>query len=682
MFKTIKFKMLGLIIPVITLAIIILNVYSIHVSKNIVGQQIQGTMSSELSGQMNSITKDLETVSQTAESIADTVSATYKETTLSEYENMLSNLIYNNDMVLGSGIWFEPNVYDAGQKFVGPYIYKDGTSAKTTYDYSTQEYNYFGYDWYTQAISKDETIITDPYFDEVSGLVMSSCATPILGSDGKAIGVITVDIELTSIQNLVNSIQIGKNGRAILLNSQGLYLACDDSAKTMNLNIKDEENKSLADVGSLMLSQEAGNASYTAGNEKYNVYFSTIEKYGWKLAIIIPQSEVLEPINRMTVNVTLIGAISVIICIILISLEITKVANSIIRINKSIGALAAGDFTTEPEKVKSKDELGKMSDAVSVMHENNKGIIIKIANSASVINDASSELNQASNDLAKQFMDIKHIMQNVNGDMMSTSAATEELNASVEEVNASVNVLAVETVNSAEMAAEIEKRASKIGETSRASYAKAEKLVDEYEKGLNTSIENANIVTNIGTLAEVISSIAEQINLLSLNASIEAARAGEQGRGFAVVAGEIGKLASETTKAVDEIKVTIEQVQEAFGGLTNNSKSLLEFLSSTVTPDYNSFVSVAENYGEDAKKIRALSEKVSEMSNSIEHTITEITSAIQNITESAQNTAMNGSNVSNTIDSVSGVVENVANKSIEQEEIASNLQKLVSVFKF
>ncbi len=681
MLKTIKFKMLGLIIPAIILTIIILNVYSIRVSKSIVDQQIQGTMSSELEGQITSITKDLQTVSQIAESIADTVGATYQDTTLSEYETMLSNLIYNNEMVLGSGIWFEPNTYDPAEKFIGPYVYKDGTSAKITYDYSSQEYNYFEYEFYTQPLLEGKTIITDPYFDEVSGLVMSSCATPIMDENGKAIGVITVDIELTAIQNIVNSIQIGENGKAVLLNSDGLYLACDDTSKTMNLNMKDEENKSLANLANIIFQEEQGTGTYTESNETYNAYFNTLGQYGWKLVIVMPQSELIEPINNMTVNVTIIGVVSVIICVILVTLQITGVSNGIIKVNKAISRLAAGDFTKEPEKLKSKDELGYMSESVNLMHHHNKKIIDNIAKSASIINVSSSELNGVSNDLAKQFNEIKLIMQSVNGDMMSTSAATEELNASVEEVNASVNVLAVETVNSAEMAAEIEERASKIGESSRNSFSKAEKLFNLYEKSLNTSIEDANVVTNIGTLAEVISSIAEQINLLSLNASIEAARAGEQGRGFAVVAGEIGKLASETTRAVDEIKKTIGLVQNAFGGLTENSKSLLEFLSDTVTPDYNSFVSVAENYGEDAKKIRALSEKVSEMSSSIEHTITEITSAIQNITESAQNTAESGANVSDTIVVVSAVVENVANKSIEQESIASNLQELVNAFK-
>ncbi|MFA9378084.1 MAG: methyl-accepting chemotaxis protein [Lachnotalea sp.] len=682
MFKSIKIKMLGVIIPIIVVTIVILNVYSAQSSKNIVEEQIYGTMSSELNGRINSITKDLIGISQISESIGDMVGATYTNASLGEYESMLGKLIYNNDMILGSGIWFEPNVYDSNEKFVGPYIYKDGTTPVTTYDYSNETYNYFAYDWYKQALSSGKTIITDPYYDETMGVVMSSCSTPIYGKDEKIIGVVTVDIELTAIQDVVNLIQVGQNGKAILLNSDGLYLTNQDESKIMTQNIKEEANQSLATLGSEILKQDTGDGSYSDENDTYNVYYSTLGEYGWKLLIVMPQSELFEQTNSMSVNLIIIGVIAVIICILMITLQISSVTNGIVKINKSIVLLAAGDFTTEPIILKSEDELGSMSKQLTVMYHNNKNIIENIVNSATVMNDSSSELNKASNDLSKQFNDITVIMQSVNNDMMSASAATEELNASVEEVNASVNVLTVETINSAEMAAEIEERASTIGENSRESFNQAEKLVKVYEKELNTSIDNATVVTNIGVLAEVISSIAEQINLLSLNASIEAARAGEQGRGFAVVAGEIGKLASDTTKVVGEIKQTIGMVQEAFSGLTGNSKALLEFLSETVTPNYNSFVSVSEKYGEDAKKIKALSEKVSEMSNSIERTVTEITSTIQNITESAQNTAQSGSNVSDTIDEVSEVVENVANKSIEQKNIASQLQVLVDKFKF
>ncbi|MBA4688939.1 MAG: methyl-accepting chemotaxis protein [Candidatus Galacturonibacter soehngenii] len=681
MFKSIKFKLLGFVIPVILISFTCLSIYSIQTSKDIVRKQIQSTMESELGGQIAIIKKELEEISQISESIADAIAATYQNSSLTEYESFLSNLIYNNDMILGSGIWFEPYIYDQSQKYIGPYIFKEGGKAKITYDYSNSEYDYFQYDWYTQSITTKETKITEPYFDEVSNLTMSSCSTPIITSDGTVIGIITVDIELTAIQEIVNNIKIGEGGTAFLLNSEGVYLASNDETKIMTVNMKDEENPYLAKIGNELLSKKSGNGEYSIDKEKYTLFYDTLEGYNWKLGITIPQKELFSSVNRMSTSLTIISTLSILICIVIISLVISSIVSGIIKINKSITLLAAGDFSKEPVKITSKDELGKMSKALAIMYENNKNIIKNITSSTTVMNESSMQLNKAVGELSSQFDQINSIMQNVNGDMMSTSAATEELNASVEEVDASVNVLAVETESSAEMAVEIENKAIEIQNSSRNSFEQAEKLVDVYEEKLSASIENANVVANIATLANVISSIAEQINLLSLNATIEAARAGEQGKGFAVVAGEIGKLATETTKAVEEIKNTIDQVTNAFNGLTINMKEILVFLTQTVTPDYNNFVGVAEQYGEDAKKFKALSQKVSEMSSNIELTVTEITSAIQNITESAQNTAQNGAEVSQAIQLVSDVVGNVADRSVEQENTAIELDEMVRQFK-
>ena len=231
------------------------------------------------------------------------------------------------------------------------------------------------------------------------------------------------------------------------------------------------------------------------------------------------------------------------------------------------------------------------------------------------------------------------------------------------------------------MTEEIKKRAHAIEKTSREAYDYATKLSREYESNLSKSLENAEVVESIGRMAEVISDIAKQINLLSLNASIEAARAGEQGRGFAVVATEIGKMAGNTAEVVEEIQNTIEDVKRAFDMLASDSKSLISFLKDTVTPDYDQFVGVAKQYGEDAVAIEDNSVKISEMAANIEGIMGEVANAVQNIAESTQNTADSSTQIMDTVEDVSRVVGEVSDRAKEQENVAGSLNGVVGKFK-
>ena len=276
---------------------------------------------------------------------------------------------------------------------------------------------------------------------------------------------------------------------------------------------------------------------------------------------------------------------------------------------------------------------------------------------------------------------IQELIHQVNADMESSGAATKEVNAAVENVNSSVNVLAEQTKKSLGLANEIKGRAAKIEENSRHSYEAATSLAKQHRESLKESIEKAKIVASIGELAESISSIAGQINLLSLNASIEAARAGESGKGFAVVASEIGKLASETALTVKEIQDTIGKVQNAFGQLTGQSTVLLDFVTQTVTPDYDMFVHVAEQYGADASSIESFSNQIAGMASDIDTIIHEVSMAIMDVAESSQNTLENSQNILLSADEVSDVVGAVADKSVEQADIAMELKESVGSFR-
>lgn len=674
--------MLLSLLPVIIIAMLALTIISAASSTDIVNEQISETMEATLDAEAGTIEDYLNVVMSTATTISRTVGTTYKEMQLSQYESMLAEIIQDNDMVLGSGIWFEPYVYNKEERYVGPYIFKDGNKVSTTYDYSNASYNYFAQEYYTLAKASKAAVITDPYYDATSDTIMSSCTMPVY--DGSTfIGCVTVDVELSSIEQVISQIKIGEGGTAFLLSESGTYLAGVDSKKISDMmSVLNETNKSLVKAGETILSGDRGETYYTSDDgTKYNLYYSSIPSTGWHVAIQIPQSELMQSTIQLLYKLVIVAVIAIAICCVIVLLQVSSIAGSIRKVQIFAHNLAQGDFTIDNLKVKTADELGTMGNSLNEMYMGNRDVIVNISEHSEQIADSSTTLRDSSEKLLQEFTDIQEYMTQINEAMMAASAATEEVNASAEEVRSSVEVLASETDEGKKISQDIKARAASVEASSRNSYDSATQLSVQFEKRLNDSIANAEIVDRIGEMANVIAGIAEQINLLSLNATIEAARAGEQGKGFAVVAGEIGKLAVETADTVNNIQTIIGQVQTAFKQLSGDSKSMLEFLQQTVTPDYNNFVETAGQYGKDAEFFANIAERVSGMSSNVEVIMGEVTLAIQNIAEAAETTAETGSKILSSVSDVSGMVGNVRDMSLEQQEIADNLDSVVKRFK-
>ncbi|WP_028234469.1 methyl-accepting chemotaxis protein [Pseudobutyrivibrio sp. MD2005] len=680
-FRKIGTKMLVMILPILVLAQVILTIISATSSEALVDSKTQESMKAELRANSAEVSGYLQDVETLADAIAVSVASSYTYTSWEDYEKMLTDMIAMNDIVLGSGLWFEPYAYDPEQEYYGPYVYKDGGNAVTTWEYSNASYDYFTQEYYTNAMGSDEAMITDPYYDPTSGTIMSSCSTPIV-VNGKKIGCVTVDIELTAITDIIGNVKVGETGVGILTSADGLLIAGYDDAKVQDgAYLTSDDNASVAAMMKDIIANEGGITSYKEGKTTNKVYYDTIGLTGWKLMVSIDSYELMQPIylliNRLIA--VCIGAIA--IAIVIIVMGIGGVAKTIRKVQGFASRLAGGDFTIDELSVKGKDELAVMSTSLNEMYGNNKGVIQSIADYSVEINDASSRLKNSAEGLKIEFDKIVDVMTEVNSDMMNSSAATQQLSASVDQVAQSTDNLNEETKGSLELATDIQKRAAEIGRDSQEAFDKSQTLQTKFETKLEESIAQSKVVENIGEMASVIADIADQITLLSLNASIEAARAGEQGKGFAVVATEIGKLAGQTSDSVEKIQDTISGIQEAFEGLATNAKSLLEYVSTTVTPDYKKFVEVAERYGQDAESIKETSEQLSQMTDSIQTIMNEVKDAIANIAEATQNTAANSGNVMDSVEGLSETVFEINGMSDKQNDISENLTEVVNRFK-
>ncbi len=681
---SIKTKMLLAILPLFFGALIIMTIISEVRSNDIISTQVEATAAQTLQSAVNSMDNDLQEARRTAMNISRSVSATYKTVSMNEMKDMISEIIGDNSIILGSGLWFEPYVYDKSQKYVGPYWHRTDSGIVETWEYSNESYDYFNQEYYknAKALSSMSAVITDPYYDATSNSIMASCSAPIFGEDGGHIGCVTIAIELSSIEDIVASIRMGRTGTAMMTTASGTFIYAADSEKARNeANITADSNASLAELGRTVVASASGTGSYEENGTKYKVFFSSVPEVNWRLILQITESELHEDVLSLLKLNVMVLVIALILGAITIFFVISGVTRLLGEVTAFSGKLADGDFTIEPLKVLSNDELGQMSTSLNNMYSENKGIIQNITDESTEISESSSTLSHTSEKLNAEFSRIQENMTIVNDAMMNTGAATEEVSASVTEVNASVQNLAQETERTAREVARIKQRAQEIQNSSQKSHDNAITIAEQRGKEVEAASSKAEVVHEIDNMASAISNIAEQINLLSLNASIEAARAGEAGRGFAVVAAEINKLATETAEAVHHIQETISSIEEAFGDLNNSSGKLLEFVIGTVTKDYRSFVEIGKQYGDDATLFGDLAAQIDDMTEHIRTSMNEVNEAVANIAESTQETSARSSDVTESVRNVSDAVDSVAEMATKQASTSENLIGMVRQFK-
>lgn len=680
-FRKITSQLLTVLLLVILVSMLSLSFISYSQSQSIIQGQTSSIMNSELDKQMNLIETKLLRISSMAADLGNSVETTYGSTALSQYEEMLSALVKEDKLVLGSGIWFEPYIFDEKEKYIGPYVYKDGDKTAVTYDYSNAQYDYFSYDWYKNAKNSKNSVFSELYYDDTLKLTMMTCTAPMYTKDNKFIGAVTVDMQVDDIQNLINSITIGKSGSVFLLSKDGLFITGTDKDKILKENIKDTDNATLKKLGEDILKKQQGEGSFTQDSKKYLTYYRTVPEVNWHIVAKIPETETKKPLRDLSSKLIISLLVSLALSALLIILQVNAITNKIKKANTFTRGLAGGDFTLEPLKVKGRNELSQLEVSLNKMLTDNKAVIHAIAEGGEGMSKAGETLEAVTRKLMEQFQNINTSIKDINEVMMNSSASTEEVNASVEEVHSSIDVLNQETQTGKEMAENIYEKAMEAERVTRISFEKAQELIISNEKKLLVSLENAKIVETISSMAEQIAEIADQVNLLSLNASIEAARAGEYGRGFAVVAKEIGTLAAMTSRTVEDIKNTIYKVTSAYNNLTDNSRELLEFMKGTVTEDYNAFVETAKAYGIEANAIGMNIATISQMTDGIDRISSEVAKAIAEIAQGAQITAESSSAILGNIDSLSVVVDEVAELTQKENEISDNLNRTVANFK-
>lgn len=380
------------------------------------------------------------------------------------------------------------------------------------------------------------------------------------------------------------------------------------------------------------------------------------------------------------VTIALIAVLTLLIIYTFVVL--TKKISNLGKISDRLAELSnnEGDLTSRLE-LNSKDEIGQIAKSFNRMLESLQILISEINTTTEQVAAHSEQASGTMTDVSEKIRYISEATVQIASGSEDLSATTEEVNASTQEIESTTNELSRKAAGARESSKEIKQRANVIKSKGVASMEEANTLYDEKQGHILRAIDEGKIVGEIQAMAKAIGDIAEQTNLLALNAAIEAARAGEQGRGFAVVADEVRKLAEQSSETVSNIQGVLGKVQNAFDNLSKNTLDVLGFIDNKVKPDYQLLVETGEQYEKDAVEINDIMVEVANSSNLMLSSIEEVGRAIQNVSATAEEAAASSEEIQASISETVSFVEGAVLQINEQAEMAHKLNNLVRKFK-
>lgn len=537
-------------------------------------------------------------------------------------------------------------------------------------DPGKQEYDPRTRDWYKQVIKDPSTIA-------IHNPVVSMTTNNYILNLGKALpdgrGAVSISLSLNKIHELVKGVKFGSEGYAYLLDRTNKLMS--HPTQTIGKQVEGEQFDTMQSIDKGWVKYDS-----SENGKSLKALFETNSLTGWKIVGVLSSEEYAKASAPILNQTAFILVVFLVAASILVFIWTSKITKPLALLASSAKRVSDG-YLDEKVNINQEDEIGQLATNYNEMVGSLKGIVTEMMETSNQLAASSQQMTASTMQNAKAVEYVTELIEESANGSKTQAVATSEGARTMEEMSSGIFKIA-------ESANAIVDSSAKTTEDVQNGNQKVVLVTEQMEAIRQSVEESAGIMEQLqkysGQISEMstaIVGIAEQTNLLSLNAAIEAARAGEQGRGFAVVANEVRKLADQSKQTADHIQEIIVQVT----GLTQNAS---EVMKSKVHADVQKGIIVTSEAREAFTNIQASTQHiveqihdVSAITEQMSASAEEVSASMHEVAQIAQGMAASSEGVTAASEEQLASMEEITSSATALTQMAEGMQRAVERFR-